>query len=148
MTQAFKLKTDSTIADAKAGTIVYKAAGFDFGLAADDTRFTGVEHVSVSLRRGGAIPTFTHPLRDLEPTEVEELPPITEEHVNRVCLFGQGPKTCRYLAVGPSGWACMKADGNAASRIDLRVIVGEHVAKGDNCDGRSDQTPAQTGQST
>lgn len=41
------------------GTIVYDPTGHDYGLASDDSRITGVEHVSVTLDPGGAYPTFT-----------------------------------------------------------------------------------------
>jgi len=42
-----------------AGTIVYDPKGYDYGLAGDDTRITGIEHVSVTLDPEGGYPTFT-----------------------------------------------------------------------------------------
>lgn len=43
------------------GTVVYEAAMHDYGCANDDTRHTGVEHVSVSLKPDGGYPFFTVP---------------------------------------------------------------------------------------
>lgn len=41
------------------GTICYAQAGHDYGLANDDTRWTGHKHVSVTLDRDGGYPGFT-----------------------------------------------------------------------------------------
>lgn len=49
----------------KAGTIVFKATSHDYGLARDDTNYTGEDHVSVSLKEDGAYPFFTCPIRIL-----------------------------------------------------------------------------------
>jgi len=63
----YRLKSDSKIeAKAVAGTLVFPSKGYDYGLARDDTRFTGVQHVSVTLDPEGGYPFFTHPLSDLE----------------------------------------------------------------------------------
>lgn len=51
----------------KAGTIVYESRGYDYGLASDDSRYTGIEHKSVTLDPTGDYPFFTVPVRDLEP---------------------------------------------------------------------------------
>lgn len=70
MTNAYRMKVVSDLEErAVVGTVVYRASQHDYGLAADDTRITGIEHVSVSLERNGRYPTFTVPLRDLEPIE-------------------------------------------------------------------------------
>ena len=50
----------------KAGTIVYKQKYHDYGLASDDTRITGVEHISVTLNSDGDYPGFTIPRYQLE----------------------------------------------------------------------------------
>lgn len=50
---------------AVAGISVYSAAKHDYGLAGDDTRMTGVEHISVTLESSGEYPVFTIPLKDL-----------------------------------------------------------------------------------
>lgn len=52
-----------------AGTIVYDAGCYDYSLAADDTRLTGVEHVSVTLNSSGGYPFFTIPKRQLDKAE-------------------------------------------------------------------------------
>jgi hypothetical protein len=44
-----------------AGTIVY-VAYYDYGLAQDDTNYTGEEHISVTLKPDGGYPFFTVPL--------------------------------------------------------------------------------------
>jgi hypothetical protein len=71
MTRKYELLVDSTIeAQAKKGTIAYKSAKHDYGLAGDDTRITGVEHISLSLKEDGDYPFFTHPLHLLK--EIKE----------------------------------------------------------------------------
>lgn len=42
-----------------AGTLVYEQMLHDYGLASDDTRATGVEHISVTLNSDGDYPGFT-----------------------------------------------------------------------------------------
>jgi len=53
----------------KAGTIVYDSRKYDFGLASDDYRLTGIEHTSVTLDPCGDYPVFTVPTHDLEIVE-------------------------------------------------------------------------------
>lgn len=50
-----------------AGTVVYEFRYTDYGLANDDTRATGVEHVSVTFDAEGKWPSFTVPMSHLEP---------------------------------------------------------------------------------
>ena len=50
----------------KAGTVVYDQKGWDYGLSSDDTRCTGVEHISVTLKSDGDYPGFTVPLYQLK----------------------------------------------------------------------------------
>lgn len=52
-----------------AGTIVYDCTGCDYGCSSDDTRCTGVMHVSVTLDPTGDYPFFTIAYRDLEVVE-------------------------------------------------------------------------------
>lgn len=67
MPQAFKMLTDSAIEpEAKAGTTVYSCSKHDFGCASDDTRITGVQHKSFTLREDGGYPFFTHPFNKVE----------------------------------------------------------------------------------
>lgn len=65
---SYRLCVDSQVNhEAKKGTIVYMARNHDYGLASDDTRSTGIQHVSVTLDPSGDYPFFTIPVRDLEP---------------------------------------------------------------------------------
>lgn len=48
------------------GTVCYRLRGFDYGVASDDTRMTGVQHVSMTLDPEGDYPSFTVPEKDLE----------------------------------------------------------------------------------
>lgn len=45
----------------KAGTVVYDCKFYDYGCASDDSRSTGVEHISVTLDSEGDYPFFTIP---------------------------------------------------------------------------------------
>lgn len=65
--QAYRIRRASQLnKDAVQGTTVYLCRGYDYGLASDDTRATGIEHVSVTMNSNGDYPSFTIPLRDLE----------------------------------------------------------------------------------
>jgi len=44
-----------------AGTVVYPASRHDYGLARDDTYYTGEDHISVTLKEDGDYPFFTCP---------------------------------------------------------------------------------------
>lgn len=68
MIDRFRLLRDAANEpEAVAGTIVYGCAHHDYGLASDDTRATGVPHMSVTLNSDGSYPFFTVPERDAEP---------------------------------------------------------------------------------
>lgn len=70
MPTKYRLLTDSKIeAAATKGTIVYKCAKHDYGVASDDTLMSGVQHISLSLKSDGDYPFFSHPLRELEKVE-------------------------------------------------------------------------------
>lgn len=72
MPQAYRVKKDSGLEPrAAAGSIVYSLRGHDYGLASDDTRMTGIEHVSVTLKPDGDYPSFTIPRADLEPAKAD-----------------------------------------------------------------------------
>lgn len=47
--------------DVPSGTIVAKAKFYDYGLSSDDTRLTGVHHISVTKDLEGGYPFFTIP---------------------------------------------------------------------------------------
>ncbi len=70
MSKSYKVIKDSDLEPlAVAGTTVYDSMYADYGCANDDTRYTGIEHISVTLKSDGGYPFFTIPLRDLEPNE-------------------------------------------------------------------------------
>lgn len=48
------------------GEIVHEVAKYDYGLANDDSRTTGIEHISVSKHGDGDYPYFTIPKKDLK----------------------------------------------------------------------------------
>jgi hypothetical protein len=136
MPKAFRVLKDSALCkEAVAGSIVFRQSGYDYGLASDDTRTTGVKHISVTLKRSGDYPGFTIPLCDLEPTTVAPLPELTESHIKETCRPGAGAETCRYLAMGAKGWSCEK-HSSLANTLDNRVNESKMIAKGDNCEGR------------
>lgn len=51
--------------DLKVGDIVYYCVGHDYGCANDDTRATGIHHVSVTVDPTGDYPFFTIPREDI-----------------------------------------------------------------------------------
>lgn len=68
MTKKYTMLRDSTInPDVKAGATVYDCARHDYGLARDDSRHFGIDHMSVTLDPNGDYPFFTVPVRDLKP---------------------------------------------------------------------------------
>lgn len=134
--QAYRLRKSSTLnPDATEGCIVYASSGYDYGLASDDTRMTGVEHISVTLKRSGGYPTVTIPLHDLEKTTAPPLERLTGQHVTDICRPGEGTATCRYLTMSAKGWSCRKHT-LLADTLDSRVIAETIIARGDNCEGR------------
>jgi hypothetical protein len=65
--QKFRItKSGTNCKDYPAGTICYGLMMHDYGLASDDTRITGVPHVSVTLDPDGGYPSFTVVAADLE----------------------------------------------------------------------------------
>ncbi len=67
--KAFTMLADSRLEPkAVKGSMVYAITGHDYGLASDDTRLTGVKHMSVTLNADGSYPFFTVPESSLEPT--------------------------------------------------------------------------------
>lgn len=71
MTRYRLLRDAATNEAAVAGTIVYSCAKHDYGLADDDTRLTGIRHVSVTLNPDGDYPFFTVPEGSIERVETE-----------------------------------------------------------------------------
>lgn len=64
MSTTYRLRREH--ANHPAGTIVYKCTGCTYGLASDDSRYTGIEHTAVTLDENGGYPFFTVPVQDLE----------------------------------------------------------------------------------
>lgn len=60
------LRADRAAMPVEVGDVVYNSAKYDYGLANDDTRITGIEHVSVTFKEDGDYPFFTIPRQDLE----------------------------------------------------------------------------------
>jgi hypothetical protein len=59
---------------------------------------------------------------------------MTREFTNSVCKLGSGPACCRFLALEPRGFCCLKLTA-LRPIIDKRVAAGTFNAKGDNCEG-------------
>jgi hypothetical protein len=53
----------------KAGSVIYKASGYDYGLASDDAEATGKPHTSMTLEASGGYPFFTVADEDFEPLQ-------------------------------------------------------------------------------
>lgn len=66
MSKYLLLKDSEYESSAKAGMIVYDFYKADFGLSVEDTKSTGVRHISVTLNEDGDYPFFTVPEHDLE----------------------------------------------------------------------------------
>lgn len=60
------LRSDRANGDIEVGDEVYELHGYDLGLASDDTRATGIKHITVTKNENGDYPGFTIPLIDLE----------------------------------------------------------------------------------
>jgi len=58
------------------------------------------------------------------------------EILTNVCKIGQGHDCCRYLMVGAGGFECAK-HGSLQALLDSRVATKTIVARGDNCDGKT-----------
>jgi hypothetical protein len=68
----YRLTQDSKIEPAaKKGCLVFKLAKYDYGLARDETRLTGIPQISVTLDPSGDYPSFTVPERELQAVEGE-----------------------------------------------------------------------------
>jgi len=60
------IRGDRASQNVKAGDIVYGCIYHDYGSANADTRDTGIDHISVSLKEDGGYPYFTIPRADLK----------------------------------------------------------------------------------
>lgn len=69
-------------------------------------------------------------------------PQLTAEHIASVCKRGRGELCCRYLMMGPGGWCCARAKGQAwIDQLDERVKAGTIRARGSNCGGCEGTVP-------
>ena len=59
-------------------------------------------------------------------------------HIKEVCKIGRGAACCKYLVMGTEGFECMKANPANKAIIDKNWELTEHVAQGDNCEGKED----------
>lgn len=67
-------------------------------------------------------------------TDEQRRTPPDDEWTKTVCKIGQRADTCRYLAMGASGWSCVK---NSELQWQLDARAATMSAKGDNCEGRA-----------
>lgn len=58
---------------------------------------------------------------------------LEDNIVFNICKIGQLEKTCRYVAAGQHGFACLKLMPEAKEKLDK--IVEKMIAKGNNCEG-------------
>ena len=58
------------------------------------------------------------------------------EHIKDVCKIGQGADCCKYLLAGAEGLECGKIEEGWKNLIDQKWATEEHVAQGDNCEGK------------
>jgi len=63
------------------------------------------------------------------------------EHIKNVCRIGQGAACCRYLVAGLLGLECMKDDPADKKVVDDSWATTEHIAQGDNCEGKNASSP-------
>lgn len=68
MGKAYTVKrADRAASTVEVGDTVYYCKGHDYGCANDDSRMTGIEHVSVTINEDGDYPFFTIPRADISP---------------------------------------------------------------------------------
>lgn len=58
---------------------------------------------------------------------------LEDDVVFNICRIGHYAKTCRYVAAGQHGFACLKLMPEAKAKLDK--IAHTMIAKGDNCEG-------------
>jgi hypothetical protein len=62
--------TGGAVGKVNKGDTVYELVAYGYGLASDDTRATGVQHISVTFNEDGSYPSYTIPAHNLEPKNV------------------------------------------------------------------------------
>ena len=123
----YKLKADRF--EHPAGTVVYNPRYHDYGLAHDDTRATGIPHVSVTLDSDGGYPTFTVPITDLLP--------VTHEFTDTQrldCLLDIALSDDAGIELTPAqerlSERLLDATAPFTSRDAYRAIIDEYLAGG------------------
>jgi hypothetical protein len=64
---AMKITAEGNSAGHPAGTVCYEFHGHDYGCAREDTAYTGVPHIALTLNPDNAGPFFTCPVETLAP---------------------------------------------------------------------------------
>ena len=65
---------------------------------------------------------------------------IPSDQVDRVCLIGQGDRTCKYITIqGDRGFVCAKGTSMGAM-LDNLATNNKITAKSDNCEGLGNAT--------
>lgn len=124
MPDKFRLLNNSKLQpEAKKGSFVYKFAGYDYGLASDDTRAFEEPHISVTLNEDGSIPSFTIPEKDLELIVKEEVKANFYK-----CGAGRKSECCAYLLGGPKGAECGR-EQTIKTHIENRVAARDMVSR-------------------
>jgi len=59
---------------------------------------------------------------------------IPKIHLESICKYTQGKKTCRYIMLGAKGFVCMKKS-LVRTTLDDMVKNNKIIAQGDNCEG-------------
>lgn len=60
------------------------------------------------------------------------------DYIKNTCKIGQGADCCRFILVSRKGFECGKF-GSAKGELDRKVAMGLFTAKGDNCDGYTEE---------
>jgi hypothetical protein len=58
-----------------------------------------------------------------------------KKQITEICKVGQGEKCCKYLVAGAAGIECAKIS-DFKNVIDKNWLENEHIAQGDNCEGK------------
>lgn len=59
---------------------------------------------------------------------------ISKAHLDSVCKFQQGKKTCRYIMLSTNGYVCVKKT-IVRTTLDERAKQNKMTAQADNCEG-------------
>lgn len=110
----------------KAGTIVYEQMTHDYGLARDDTRATGIRHVSVTTKPDGGYPGFTVPAEHLIPMDSHEPVDAKPEPTIADLRLQEAEHRARLLLAAKDNWRALAVTRSAevqAMRLQLDVVT-------------------------